>query len=54
MLTTLTVRSVFIIDPNKKLRPDLHLPLPASLRNFDEILPVIDSSNLLIITAQLP
>jgi len=46
---TLTVRSVFI-DPNKKLR--LTFTHPASTgRNFDEILRVIDSCNLLIITA---
>jgi alkyl hydroperoxide reductase subunit AhpC len=38
----LTVRSVFIIDPNKKLR--LTMTYPASCgRNFDEILRVIDS-----------
>jgi alkyl hydroperoxide reductase subunit AhpC len=42
---TLTVRSVFIIDPNKKLR--LTLTYPASTgRNFDEILRVIDSIQL--------
>jgi alkyl hydroperoxide reductase subunit AhpC len=39
---TLTVRSVFIIDPNKKIR--LTITYPASTgRNFDEILRVIDS-----------
>ena len=43
--TTLTVRSVFIIDPNKKIR--LMLTYPASTgRNFDEILRVIDSLQL--------
>ncbi|MZR29615.1 peroxiredoxin [Sneathiella litorea] len=42
---TLTVRSVYIIDPNKKLR--LTLTYPASTgRNFAEILRVIDSLQL--------
>ena len=42
---TLTVRSVFIIDAQKKLR--LVLTYPASTgRNFDEILRVIDSLQL--------
>jgi alkyl hydroperoxide reductase subunit AhpC len=42
---TLTVRSVFIIDPNKKIR--LTLTYPASTgRNFSEILRVIDSLQL--------
>lgn len=42
---TLTVCSVFIIDPQKKLR--LTLTYPASTgRNFDEILRVIDSLQL--------
>jgi len=42
---TLTVRSVFIIDPKKKIR--LVLTYPASTgRNFDEILRVIDSLQL--------
>jgi alkyl hydroperoxide reductase subunit AhpC len=42
---TLTVRSVFIIDPQKKLR--LTFTYPASTgRNFEEILRVIDSLQL--------
>jgi alkyl hydroperoxide reductase subunit AhpC len=42
---TLTVRSVFVIDPNKKLR--LTLTYPASTgRNFDELLRTIDSLQL--------
>ncbi|NGY05383.1 peroxiredoxin [Solimonas terrae] len=42
---TFTVRSVFIIDPNKKIR--LTLTYPASTgRNFEEILRVIDSLQL--------
>jgi alkyl hydroperoxide reductase subunit AhpC len=42
---TLTVRSVFIIDPNKKVR--LTITYPASTgRNFNEILRVIDSLQL--------
>lgn len=43
--TTATVRSVFIIDPNKKIR--LMLTYPASTgRNFNELLRVIDSLQL--------
>ncbi len=43
--STLTVRSVFIIDNNRKLR--LTLTYPASTgRNFDELLRVIDSLQL--------
>jgi len=42
---TLTVRSVFVIDPAKKLR--LELTYPASVgRNFDEILRVLDALQL--------
>jgi len=42
---TMTVRSVFVIDPNHKLR--LTLTYPASTgRNFDELLRVIDSLQL--------
>jgi alkyl hydroperoxide reductase subunit AhpC len=42
---TTTVRTVFIIDPNKKIR--LMMVYPASTgRNFDEVLRVIDSMQL--------
>jgi thioredoxin-dependent peroxiredoxin len=42
---TATVRSVFVIDPNKKIR--LTLTYPASTgRNFNELLRVIDSLQL--------
>lgn len=44
-LAKLTVRSVFVIDPAKKIR--LTLTYPASTgRNFTEILRVIDSLQL--------
>jgi alkyl hydroperoxide reductase subunit AhpC len=40
-----TVRSVFIIDPNKKVRLTLTYP-PSTGRNFQEILRVLDSLQL--------
>jgi alkyl hydroperoxide reductase subunit AhpC len=43
--TTLTVRSLFIIDPNKKIRLSITYPLSTG-RNFDEILRVLDSLQL--------
>lgn len=42
---THTVRSVFIIDPDKKVRLTMTYP-PAIGRNFDEILRVIDALHL--------
>lgn len=39
---TATVRSVFVIDPDKKIRVILTYPM-SSGRNFDEILRIIDS-----------
>ena len=39
---TLTVRSVFVIDPNKKIRLTMTYPMAVG-RNFDEILRVIDA-----------
>jgi alkyl hydroperoxide reductase subunit AhpC len=42
---TITVRSVFIVDPAKKIRLILTYP-PSTGRNFDEILRVIDSLQL--------
>ncbi|MDJ0705322.1 MAG: peroxiredoxin [Leptolyngbyaceae cyanobacterium MO_188.B28] len=41
----LTVRTVFVIDPNRKLRLTITYP-PSTGRNFDEILRVIDSLQL--------
>ncbi|VEP18350.1 Peroxiredoxin [Hyella patelloides LEGE 07179] len=40
-----TVRTVFVIDPNKKLRLSITYP-PSTGRNFQEILRVIDSLQL--------
>ena len=40
-----TVRSVFVIDPNKKIRLTVTYP-PATGRNFDEILRVVDALQL--------
>lgn len=42
---SITVRTVFVIDPNKKVRLMLTYP-PSTGRNFDEILRVIDSLQL--------
>ena len=42
---TITVRSVFVIDPNKKVRLSLTYP-PSAGRNFLEVLRVIDSLQL--------
>ena len=43
--TTVTVRSVFIIDPQKRIRTTFTYPASTG-RNFDEILRVIDSLQL--------
>jgi len=42
---TLTVRTVFVIDPQKKVRLTLAYP-PATGRNFEEVLRVIDALQL--------
>ncbi len=42
---TVTVRTVYVIDPNKKVRLTLTYP-PSAGRNFDEVLRVIDSLQL--------
>ena len=39
---TAAVRSVFIVDPNKKIRLTMTYPMSVG-RNFDEILRVIDA-----------
>lgn len=42
---TVTVRTVFVIDPKKKVRLSLNYP-PSAGRSFDEVLRVIDSLQL--------
>ncbi len=42
---SVTVRTVFVIDPNRKIRLMLVYP-PSAGRNFDEVLRVIDSMQL--------
>jgi alkyl hydroperoxide reductase subunit AhpC len=43
--TNATVRTVFVIGPDKKIKLQLHYPMTTG-RNFDEILRVIDSMQL--------
>ena len=43
--SNVTVRTVFVIDPDKKVRLTLTYP-PSTGRNFDEILRVIDALQL--------
>ena len=42
---TATVRSLFVIDPNKKIRLTITYPMSTG-RNFDEVLRVLDSMQL--------
>ncbi|MBS91498.1 MAG: peroxidase [Rickettsiales bacterium] len=44
-MTNATVRSIFLIDPNKKIRMMLTYPMTTG-RNFDEIIRVLDSVQL--------
>ena len=44
-MTNATVRSIFLIDPEKKIRMMLTYPMTTG-RNFDEIIRVIDSIQL--------
>ncbi|OFA04619.1 peroxiredoxin [Duganella sp. HH101] len=43
--TTATVRTLFVIDPNKKVRLSITYPMSTG-RNFDEVLRVIDALQL--------
>ena len=44
-ITNATVRSIFMIDPEKKIKMMLTYPM-TTVRNFDEILRVLDSIQL--------
>ena len=44
-MTNATVRSIFLIDPDKKIRMTLTYPMTTG-RNFDEIIRVLDSVQL--------